>query len=138
MEQLDLLGLIQAMQVLERNANVALMYSGLRIPQFRLLDLVARSGQATVTEVGTALHITRATASVMINELIRSGSFVADQHPSDRRSFHVRLTEHGMLRLQSARSDLAVLTLKLSQRYPREVVAVLNAFAQGASERHSS
>ncbi len=132
MEQLDLLGLIQAMQMLERNANVALMYSGLRIPQFRLLDLVARCGQATVTEVGTALHVTRATASVMINDLIRAGTLVTDEHPSDRRSFHVRLTEDGMLRLQSARRDFAVLTIKLSQRYPQEIVAVLNAFAQGA------
>ena len=137
MEELDLLGLVKAAQMLERNANVALMYSGLRIPQYRLLDLLARCGQATVSEMGAALHITRATASVMINELIRSGSLVTDEHPSDRRSFHIRLTDHGLQRMQSARSDLAVLIRKTSQRYPQEVVRVLNAFVQAALERPS-
>lgn len=137
MEQLELLDLIRATQLLERNANVALMYSGLRIPQYRLLDLLGRREQATVSEVSVALHITRATASVMINEQIRAGSLVADKHPFDRRSFHIRLTEHGLRRLQSARSDLTVLTQKISQHYPHEIVTVLNAFAKISRERHT-
>lgn len=132
MEQLDVLGLLKAAQILERNANVALMYSGLRIPQYRLLDLLASMGTATVTEMSDALHITRASASVMINDLIRSGSMMTDENPSDRRSFHIRLTEHGLQRLQSARSDLAVLTDKLSRRYPEAMIHSLNDFAQRA------
>ncbi|MDH4134712.1 MAG: MarR family transcriptional regulator [Gammaproteobacteria bacterium] len=126
MEQLDVMALIRLGQNLERNVNVALMYSGLRIPQFRLLDAVAERGQATVTELSEALHITRATASVMVNELIRSGSVAVLENEADRRSFHVRLTEDGLYRLQSARSDLAVLTDKLSNRYPEETTRMLN------------
>ncbi len=130
MEHLDVMALIRLGQNLERNVNVALMYSGLRIPQFRLLDTVAERGRATVTELSETLHITRATASVLVNELIRSGSVAVVENRSDRRSFHVRLTEDGLLRLQSARSDLAVLTDKLSKRYPEETIRMLNAFTR--------
>jgi DNA-binding MarR family transcriptional regulator len=135
MEQLDVVGLLKAVQTLERNVNVALMYSGLRVPQFRLLDALAEAGQATVTEMSTALNITRATASVMINDLIRSGSVAVVENPSDRRSFHIRLSEHGLYRLQAARSDLGVLISKLSGRYPAETIRVLNEFTRMVSSR---
>ena len=95
-----------------------------------LWDAVAEAGQATVTEMSVALNITRATASVMVNDLIRSGSVAAVDNHSDRRSFYVRLTEYGLHRLQSARNDLSVLTDKLSKRYPGEVVQVLYEFAR--------
>ena len=130
MEQLDVVGLLKAAQTLERNANVALMYSGLRVPQFRLLDALAEAGQATVSEMSARLKITRATASVMINDLIRTGSVAVVENPSDRRSFHVRLSEHGLQRFQSARNDLGVLVSKLSARYPAETIRVLNEFTR--------
>ena len=130
MGQLDVVALLKAVQALERSVNVTLMYSGLRVPQFRLLDAVAEAGQTTVTEMSAALAITRATASVMVNDLIRSGSVATVENHSDRRSFYIQLTEDGLHRLQSARSDLSVLTDKLSKRYPAEIVRVLNEFAR--------
>ena len=130
MEQLDLVALIKAAQTLERNANVALMYSGLRLPQFRLLDALAGVGQATVSELSEHLNITRATTSVLVNELIRNGSLAVVENPSDRRSFHIHLTEEGLYRLQVARSDLGVLTSKVSGRYPQDVIQTLNEFAR--------
>jgi DNA-binding MarR family transcriptional regulator len=129
MEQLDIVGLLKAAQVLERNMTVALMYSGLRIPQFRLLDALAELGQATVTEMSDRLQVTRATASVMVNELLANGVLEAVEHPADRRSFHVRLTDAGWQRLGVARSDVAVFGDRLSQRYSAEAIQVLNAFA---------
>jgi DNA-binding MarR family transcriptional regulator len=129
MESLDVLALIQLGQTFERNVNVALMYSGLRIPQYRLLEVLAERGQTTVTEMSEALRVTRATASVLINELIRSGSIDVEEHPADRRSFHIQLSEHGLYRLQSARSDLDVLIRKLTARFPREIVEAVNRLA---------
>ena len=129
MEHLDVIGLLKAVQVLERNMSVALMYSGLRIPQFRLLDVLAQAGQATVTEMSAKLHVTRATASVTINELIKSGAIEAVENFSDRRSFHIRLTDSGQQRLSVARSDLSVYCAKVSQRYSPEIIRVLNAFS---------
>jgi len=129
MEYLDVIGLLKAVQQLERNVSVSLMYSGLRLPQFRLLEVVAERGQATVTELSEQLGITRATASVLVNELIRSGSIAVIENPNDRRSFHVRLTELGSNKLGVARSDLAVFREKISRRHPPETIRLLNELA---------
>lgn len=129
MERLDVIGLITALQQLERNSSVALMYSGLRIPQFRLLLMLEQYGEATVTEVSRRLHITRASASVLVNELIRSAIVVVEENPTDRRSFHIQLSDLGRKKLQVARSDLAVMQGELSQRLPPELVASLNEFS---------
>lgn len=133
MESLDVVALIKVIQALERDTNVALMYSGLRLPQFRLLDLLAESGQATVSELSKGLGITRATASVMVNELIRNGSVVVVENLSDRRSFHIYLSDHGLRRLQVARSDLGVFLSKLSGRFTGTTVNALNTFVQAMS-----
>ena len=129
MKGLNVSDLLRAFQVMERNVSVTLMYSGLRIPQFRLLELLHGCGRATVTEVSKLLHITRATASVQINELIRAGIIAVVDHENDRRSFHVHITELGLNKLQVARSDLAVMQDKLNSQYSEETVNALNAFA---------
>jgi DNA-binding MarR family transcriptional regulator len=129
MELLDVVGLLRAVQVLERNLSVALMYSGLRIPQFRLLNVLSQAGQATVTEVSEKLHVTRATASVMVNELIRSGALDVVENPADRRSFHIRITDAGMQKLNVARSDVGVFIDKVSRRYSPAAIKILNEFA---------
>jgi len=129
LEQLDVVGLLRAVQTLERNMSVALMYSGLRIPQFRLLNVLSQAGQATVTEMSEKLHITRATASVMINELIRSGALAVVENPNDRRSFHIRITEAGLQKLSVARSDVGVFIDKVSRRYSPAALKILNEFA---------
>lgn len=129
MSGLNLIDLLKAVQVFEKKITVALMYSGLRMPQFRLLDLLDECGAATVTEMSKKMKVTRATASVMINELIRSGIVAVDDNPSDRRSFHIRLTELGRNKLAVARSDMAVMQDKISRKYSAETLRVLNEFA---------
>ncbi|MEJ2406679.1 MAG: MarR family transcriptional regulator [Candidatus Thiodiazotropha sp.] len=131
MAALDVIGMLQAFQQLERSVSVSLMYSGLRIPQFRLLDKLDEMQSATVTELSRVLKVTRATASVAVNELIRSGVVVVEENAEDRRSFHIHLSELGRNKLNVARSDLAVLCSKLSQRYSAEMIEVLNRFARG-------
>lgn len=129
MEQLDVMGLMRVLQALERNLSVALMYAGLRIPQFRLLDELDQLGQATVTEISQRLHITRATASVMVNELLAAGIVASVEHATDRRSFHVRLTELGQDKLTVGRKDVRVYLGRVSAHYPPEMVQMLNRFA---------
>lgn len=129
MSLLNVSELLRALQILERNVSVTLMYSGLRVPQFRLLELLSDCGQATVSEVSKLLHITRATASVQINELLRAGIIAMAENETDRRSFHVHLTELGRNKLGVARSDLSVMQQKLSRHYDETTLQVLNAFA---------
>ena len=135
MAQLNVSELLRALQVLERNVSVALMYSGLRIPQFRLLELLSEYGQQTVTGVSKQLHITRATASVQINELIRIGVIAVVDNDHDRRSFHVQLTELGINKLKVARSDLSVMQEKLSCQYDAETLQALNRFSRTTLKR---
>ena len=128
---LDVFGVLQALQQLERDVSVSLMYSGLRVPQYRLLDRLDAIGPATVTELSRELKNTRATTSVLVNELVSAGVVIAEEHPADRRSFHLHLSDRGRNKLNVARSDLAVLSDKLSQRYPETMIEVLNRFALG-------
>lgn len=135
MPTLDVFGVLQALQQLERDVSVSLMYAGLRIPQFRLLDRLDGMGSATVTALSRELSITRATASTLVNEMIRSGILVVEEHPGDRRSFHIHISDMGRNKLNVARSDLAVLSNKLSIRYPEELVDRLNQFAAARQSR---
>jgi len=129
MSLLMVVDLLKAVQVFEKKMTVALMYSGLRMPQFRLLDLLDECEEATVTEMSKRMGVTRATASVMINELVRAGIVAVDENPSDRRSFHIRLTELGRNKLTVARSDMTVMQDKISRKYSQETIRVLNEFA---------
>lgn len=130
MPALDVFGVLQALQQLERDVSVSLMYAGLRIPQFRLLDRLDAVGSSTVTELSRELSITRATASTLVNEMVSKGVLVVEEHPEDRRSFHIHISDMGRNKLNVARSDLGVLSDKLSKRYPEEVIEFLNQFAK--------
>jgi len=130
MKSLDVIGLLKAAQILERNVTVALIYAGLRVPQFRMLQTIAESDQMTVTDISRKLNISRATASVMVNDLIRMQVIATVENLTDRRSFHVRLTERGQNKLLVARKDLNALTQGLINRLPQETVEALNEFAR--------
>lgn len=130
MAQLNVGELLRALQILERNVSVTLMYSGLRIPQFRLLEQISSQGQTTVTELSKSLGITRATASVQVNELIRGGIIAVVESEVDRRSFHVHITELGANKLKVARNDLAVMQQKLDRHFEQSTVECLNHFSK--------
>jgi len=129
-ENLDVMKLLRAAQVLERSMSISLMYSGLRVPQFRLLDILDGMGQATVTEMSEKLQVRRATASILINELIESGIVEVTENVSDRRSFHVHLSRMGANKLEAARKDISVLREKMSKNYSPEMIQMLNAFSE--------
>ena len=130
MENLDVMKLLRAAQVLERSMSISLMYSGLRVPQFRLLDFLEGMGQATVTEMSEKLQVRRATASILINELIKSGIVEVTENASDRRSFHVHLSQMGANKLEAARKDISVLREKMSKNYSPETIRMLNEFSE--------
>lgn len=131
MQQLNIVGLVGTLQKLERNIAISLMYSGLRLSQFRVLNSVDGDAPITVSDLSTQLHITRASASTMVSELCRNGILTLVENPADRRSYFIRITELGRAKLRVAHKDLAVLIEKLTPQYPPEMVRQLNAFADG-------
>jgi DNA-binding MarR family transcriptional regulator len=71
------------------------------------------------------------------------GIIAVDENFSDRRSFHLKLTELGRNKLSVARSDMAVMQDKIARMYPPETLQGLNEFAgkmlqsKGGSETES-
>jgi len=128
---LDVVGLVRALRLLEKKVCVTLMYSGLNVMQYSILTIVDSSSVTTVTELSEKLHVTRATTSTLVNELIKSELLVGRENPNDRRSFHLELTHTGRNKLEVARKDLAVMQKNLSENYREEQVNILNAFASG-------
>jgi DNA-binding MarR family transcriptional regulator len=129
MAQIRVMELLEATQMFERKLTLALMYSCLRLPQFRAMLFLEISGKITVSDLSRHLNVTRATVSVLINELVKAGLVESLANSSDKRSFYIRLTESGLKRLTLAKSEVAMITESLSLDFCDATVQALNQFA---------
>lgn len=128
MKELNIIDLIDGIRQLEQRISVALMYSGIRIPQLRTLSVIDEEDRITVTLLSKRLGITRATASAMINELIVNNIVYTVDNESDRRSFYIKLTISGKQKLNVARRDLMEFQKSLSRDLSDELIASVNTF----------
>ncbi|MBE9515865.1 MAG: MarR family transcriptional regulator [Proteobacteria bacterium] len=128
MKQLNIIDLIDGVRKLEQRISVALMYSGIRIPQLRTLNVIDEEGRVTVTALSKRLGVTRATASIMVNELISSGIVYSVENETDRRSFYVKLTISGKQKLNVARGDLMEFQKSLSRDLSEELIVSIESF----------
>lgn len=126
METLRVIELLEATQIFEKKLNLALMYSGLRLPQFRTMLFLEKSGKITVSDLSRYLNVTRATMSVLVNHLIKAQIVESIDNPKDKRSFYIKLTESGLSRLALAKSEVALVEDKISQDLSPETIASLN------------
>ena len=126
MESLRIIELLEATQTIEKKLNLALMYSGLRLPQFRTMLFLEKSGKITVSDLSRYLNVTRATMSVLINKLIKAKIVECISNPNDKRSFYVRLTESGLSRLELAKSEVALVEEKITRGFSDETIEALN------------
>lgn len=129
MESLRVIELLEATQTFEKKLNLALMYSGLRLPQFRTMLFLERSGKITVSDLSRYLNVTRATMSVLVNHLLKARIVESIGNPKDKRSFYIKLTESGLSRLALAKSEVALVEEKISQDFSHETIAALNKVA---------
>ena len=125
METLRVIELLEATQIFEKKLNLALMYSGLRLPQFRTMLFLEKSGKITVSDLSRYLNVTRATMSVLVNHLIKAQIVESIDNPKDKRSFYIKLTESGLSRLALAKSEVALVEDKISQDLSPETIASL-------------
>jgi len=126
METLQIIQLLEATQIFEKKLNMALMYSGLRIPQFRAMMFLEKSGKITVSDLSRYLNVTRATMSVLANELLKADIIENIKNPNDKRSFYMKLTESGQRRLSLARREVELVQEKISEDLPAEMIVTLN------------
>jgi DNA-binding MarR family transcriptional regulator len=77
----------------------------LTVPQFRCLAFISRHGGTTVTEVSSFMGVTKATASVMIDRLMRAGSVLVVSDAADRRRSLLHISSSGRTQMQSIRNE---------------------------------
>ncbi|MBI1422425.1 MAG: MarR family transcriptional regulator [Gammaproteobacteria bacterium] len=134
MNDVDVLRLLDAIQIFERKLNLALMYYGLRLPQYRVLDILDKVGKITVSDLSRKLDVTRATMSVLVTKMQKAGLVSYLDNKMDKRSFYIRLTEAGQLRLRSAEQAFQVMQKRMCESLPEATIAALNAFALGVRQ----
>lgn len=126
METLHVIQLLEATQIFEKKLNMALMYSGLRIPQFRAMLFLEKSGKITVSDLSRYLNVTRATMSVLANDLLKADIVENIKNPNDKRSFYMKLTESGVRRLSLAKREVGLVQERISKEFPSETISTLN------------
>lgn len=129
MTKLNVLDLLEAVRVYERKFNLSLTYSGLRIPQFRVIDFLDKSGKITVSDLSRHINVTRATISVLVNGLITAGIVESIKNKNDKRSFYIKLTERGKARLTVARTEISLVEEKISNGLSFDLINCLNKFS---------
>ena len=136
MSDIEVLRLLEAIQVFERKINLALMYYGLRLPQYRVLEALHKSGKITVSDLSRKFDVTRATMSVLVAKLQKAGLVASQDNKVDKRSFYIKLTDGGRTRLQSATMAFELMQKAMCKSLPDDIIDALNAFSLGV--RHGN
>ena len=103
---------------------------GLSVPQFRCLQFVEATAGASITEVATFLGVSLATASAMVDRLVRAGYVLASTSAEDRRRsrLHISVSGRSLLR-RMRRGAQRELAGALGSRSAAELSDLLDGFA---------
>jgi DNA-binding MarR family transcriptional regulator len=103
---------------------------GLTVPQFRCLAFVERSAGASITEVAGFLGVSLATASAMVDRLVRGGYVLASTAAEDRRRsrLHISGSGRGLLK-RMRRGAQRELAAALSARSNEELASLMDGLA---------
>ena len=126
MEHLNVLKFIDVTGVFERKINLALNYAGLRLPHFKAINYLEKAGKVTVSDLSRSMCVTRATMSVLANQLIKAGVVERLENSADKRSHYLKLTTLGLNRLKVAKQEVALVEGKISKKLSPELVKTLN------------
>ena len=74
----------------------------LSVPQFRVLAFLGRNHDASLSAVADFIGIADATASAMVERLVRRALVVREGDPEERRRVRIRLTGQGTALLERA------------------------------------
>jgi DNA-binding MarR family transcriptional regulator len=77
---------------LQREAGDSSGFSHLTISQLQYIDAIHALGEPTISELAARLNLTKASVTIAINKLLRSGYVTKTRSNRDKRVFHVSLT----------------------------------------------
>lgn len=86
--------------------------AGLTAVQFRVLQVVAETGQTTAKAISTRMRVSQATITTLVDKLVHHGMVVREKSQTDRRQTNIIITEHGRQTIEEAPDPL-------QQRYVR-------------------
>lgn len=101
---------------------------GLSVPQFRCLNHIALQDGTSLREVAAFLGVTPATASVMVDRLVRAGQVSSTAAADDRRRLELRVTPAGRAGLDEVRAGAQ---RDLAARLAAQPAAELERIRQG-------
>ncbi len=126
MPKINIIKVLETVRSLERRLNTLLVAEhGMSASQFRLLLLLLPDTGLTASQLCSALGITKASGSILIQELTRAGVVAVTPNPEDRRSIVVRLTREGKNRMRAAETGISALEKTLVRQIPDNTIKAL-------------
>jgi DNA-binding MarR family transcriptional regulator len=115
--------------------RMTLARAGLSRSQARVLSSIAAEGETRLSELCTALGMSKSTVSSALDHLERSDLVVRSRRTDDRRVYPIRLTERGralVRRIRSgAESDLLRAAMELTPYQRKTLASALGALHEG-------
>lgn len=126
MGTLKLIPFLESVWALEQRVSALLVDYKLTLSQFRLLLLLKNGESQTAMRLSTALGITKATTTPLLQELVNADLIAIAPNPDDRRSILVRLSKAGEKRLREATEGMSALEQVLGRKLAPKMTVALN------------
>lgn len=91
--------------------------TGITPVQFRVLQIIAETGQATAKAIAQRMRVSQATVTSLVDKLVREGMVLREKSTQDRRQTHIHITPKGKTTLADAPDPL-------QQRFVRKFEAL--------------
>jgi len=91
--------------------------AGVTPAQFRVLQIIGETGQATATAISSRMRVTQATVTSLVDKLVKHGMVNREKSETDRRQINILITDRG-------RDTISRAPDALQQRYVRKFEAL--------------
>lgn len=114
MDRIDtsLIALRRILRATEMFGRELAQSAGLTAVQFRVLQVVAETGQTTAKEISTRMRVSQATVTALVDKLVARQMVVREKSQTDRRQTNIVVTDLGRRTIEQAPDPL-------QQRYVR-------------------
>ena len=137
-EQVDAVMLAARVLVAITARSMAVLEEQLSLPQLRVLVMVERDGPLNLGAVARGLGVHPSNATRACDRLVAAGLLHRGEDAGDRRNLVLKLTAQGNQLVQTVighrRSAIQEVLGRMPDQSRRELVPVLQAFAQAAGE----
>jgi DNA-binding MarR family transcriptional regulator len=141
-EQVDAVMLTARVLIAITAQSVAALAEQVTLPQLRVLVMVASGGPLNLNAVAQGLGVHPSNATRACDRLVAAGLLHRREDAADRRNLVLELTADGcqlvQMMTQHRRTAIEDILGRMSSKRRRELVPVLQAFAQAAGEISSS